>query len=208
MSTLATTLRANAVTGTPDEVQSALRETVVVSQDDTSYSWSGLNRKLLDIGLPVEVVAGWDVALSAMPGGSMLARMLSDKSGVQLSHPAIQAQLTAVKSVTDDAGKQLLQALLSIGVTYGFRWQQLGLGFEPPIEDITTALQEIADQEAIEAAEQAKQDLIRDVRTLWDRAGAEAVTIAMQGGTEAESTAAGQAVIDTGIAGLAPGGGV
>lgn len=146
MTPLATAIQSEELSGSAAEVLDALLEEVVVSTDSTAYSWSGVNEKLLELGVAPEVVAGWDTALAEIPGGSMLDRMLASKGGVNLANPVIQSQLEAVKAVAAPEAATLLVALQAIGVRRGPRWSKY-VEAEPDEAAVTAALTEVESRE-------------------------------------------------------------
>ena len=131
------------------ECVTKLEEITEVSRDTTAYTWTNLNAKLLEIGLPDALVTSWNITLADLPGGSMLANMLS-AAGVDLSHPVMQAQLTAVRdAIADPTVILLLNAFLQIGIKTGPLWEARRLSALPSEQEIIDARTENSRQQAV-----------------------------------------------------------
>ena len=139
MTILQTELQDAAYSGmTAAQALARLNETIVVSTDPTAYTWAGLSDKLTQNGLPLNLVAGLDAIVTALPGGTMLDRMLSS-GGVNFASVAIQGQLKALlPSLTGDSAT-VVQAMIDVGVTYGKRYEKLGIA-QPTAAEVQTAM--------------------------------------------------------------------
>jgi len=142
MTNLSMAILAHDLTGSAAEIVKAFGETVEVSRDATAYTWSGVNDRLVNMGVDPLTVVGWNVAVDALPGGSMLSLMLSS-GGVDFTGPFIRQQLTAVKQVASPEVAEVLYALLSIGITMGPLWRKAGLSSLPTEAEVESALAEI-----------------------------------------------------------------
>lgn len=145
---------------TDQEAVDFLLEQVEIYRDSTAYTWSGTNEKLGEMGLPLELVSGWDTVITQLSGGSMLDRMLAS-GGINYSLQTVRLALGAVLQGTQDATIQLLaQSLLNIGIRYGYRWVKLGLVGEPSLSDVQAARARIVELDTIIALE----DMVRSMR--------------------------------------------
>lgn len=115
-------------------------ESVELSRDSTSYTWSGVNEKLVEAGVDLQIVAAWNTVLDSISGGSMLGEMLRS-GGCDFTRPTLRGQLAAV--LATDPGEPVatvLQALLDIGIQYGTRWAYHSVAPEPTVEQIQAAM--------------------------------------------------------------------
>lgn len=169
MTVLQTELQDAAYNGmTAAQALARLNETVVVSTDQTAYTWAGLSDKLTQNGLSLNLVAGLDAIVTALPGGTMLDRMLSS-GGVNFASAAIQGQLKALlPSLTGDSAT-VVQAMIDVGVTYGKRWEGLGIT-QPTAADVQAAMDANAVQSIIDAA-RAKVSAIAGWLDVYDTTG-------------------------------------
>jgi len=123
---------------TAAECVTALDATVEVTRDATAYMWSRLNIRLMEKGLPLEIVMSWNQLLPTLPGGSMLGEMLR-AGGVDLTREDVRGALSAVIGTGDAATDLLLNTLLEIGIETGKNWVRYGLESLPVEADIVTA---------------------------------------------------------------------
>lgn len=133
---------------TDQQALDRLLEVTVLSTDSTAYTWSGTNERLGQLGLPLEVLAGWDSVLIGLPGGSMMDRMLSS-GGVNYTLPDIRAGLQAVLDANPgESVAAVITALMEIGVRHGPRWQSYGgvISAEPTLDSIAAARATIASE--------------------------------------------------------------
>lgn len=162
---------------TDQQALDRLLEVTVLATDPTAYTWSGTNERLGQMGLPLEVLAGWDSVLIGLPGGAMMDRMLSS-GGVNYTLPNVRAGLQAVLDANPgESVAAVITALMEIGVRHGPRWQAYdgAITAEPTLESIAAARatiatdavrQQLADRynavvAAIDAGEIATWDAVR-----------------------------------------------
>jgi hypothetical protein len=149
MNALASYIQSAGLTGTAAEIVAALKaDHTEIIENTTRWSVTALNAELIRRKLPLEIVAGWDTAVSSLPGGSMLVLMLSDKDGVNLADPSMQEQMKVVLSLIPadkPEATMFVNALLSIGRTEVITplWEHAGLS-EPTEDDVKFALQQVA----------------------------------------------------------------
>lgn len=129
---------------TDNEVLSAVNAASVILTDNTSYTWSGLTTKLLDIGVPVEGITAFRNLLPTIPGGDLLADCLLS-GGADFSRAELRASLIEVASGLDAGGQQLIGALLAIGQQQISPWQAAGNSAIALQSDVDTARDQIAD---------------------------------------------------------------
>lgn len=117
----------------------------VAKTDSTAYTWSGLGLKLTANGMAPTDVATIDSWIEALPGGSMLGRML-DSGGVDFTLATIRGQLSAVRAGLDSAGQAKIDALLAVGQWTVPYWQDQGIptsdfanNAAPQLSDIAAA---------------------------------------------------------------------
>lgn len=124
---------------TPSELLTLLNETVDISRDNTSYTWSGVNNRLVSLGCPLDVVATWCDAITQVAGGTMLANMLNS-GGVDFSSDLIQSSLAAAKVGANGPTTALLTLLQQVGITTGPRWRSMGCAEQPTEQTIQAAI--------------------------------------------------------------------
>lgn len=114
-------------------------ETTEVARDNTAYTWSSINLKLLANGIDASLVATWDTAVPLLTGGTMLDRMLSN-TGVDFTLDAVRTMVQAAIAQNQDANIDLvLNELLNIGITYGKRYLVYGLEALPTEAEVAAA---------------------------------------------------------------------
>jgi len=121
-----------------EEVVTAFNADVELSRDTTSYLWGGLNIKLLEKGIDSALVATWDQLIVDLPGGPMMGEMLRS-GGVDLSLDAVRVPLQAAVGLGDSDADTLLNALLSIGITIGKKWELSALEALPTEAEVNAA---------------------------------------------------------------------
>lgn len=147
--TLADAIQAEGLSGTAAEILTALVADVTIATDSTAYTWSGLSEKLVTAGVAPMVIAGMASVVNAIPGGDMLDRMLSS-GGVNFAGPVVRAQLAAAAQSAPQYA-DVIEAILSIGITTGPRWRRAGLALLPSESEIQVAMDEAAAQLAKDA---------------------------------------------------------
>lgn len=138
------------ITGTVTEVLEALTAYALLNPDNTPYTWSGANKRLvalsprlIELGIDPDLVMTYDQQLIALPGGTMLANMLTS-GGVDFSDPVIRYKLKMLAANIESA-VPMVTALLMIGGTDGQYWQTIGLPYLPSEDEVKTALTAIAE---------------------------------------------------------------
>lgn len=125
-----------------------LLEVIELDHDTTAYKWSGTNERLGQMGLPFEILAGWDQVLLSLPSGSMMDRMLLS-GGVDYTLPNIRFGLQQVlASNPAEPVPTVINALLEIGIPHGPRWKlnALQIPITPTLQDITDTRVTIASE--------------------------------------------------------------
>ena len=130
------------------EVAAAFNADVELSRDSTPYLWGGLNIKLLELGVSPTIVASWDQTIVDLPGGTMLGEMLRS-GGVDLSLDAVLGPLQAAVGLGDANADILLNALLSIGITMGKKWELSALETLPTEAEVAAARSAIQNEQAV-----------------------------------------------------------
>jgi hypothetical protein len=134
---------------TPEAILERLNSTIQLPFDTEVYKWSGANKRLIAMGVPIELVATWDQLLPQLPGGTMMVEML--RTGVDLSDEHLQQQLQLVLQLTDDKRAHLiLNALLAIGRPSTLYYRQAGLAELPTLKEIAEVQELAADAVAID----------------------------------------------------------
>lgn len=123
----------------PAELLTLLNETVEISRDDTSYMWNGVNRKLVELNCPIEVIMTWSDTIVTVAGGQMLCNMLSS-DGVNFSSDIIQSLLASAKVGANGPVTNLLTMLQQVGVRTGPRWRSMGCSEQPTESTIQAAI--------------------------------------------------------------------
>ena len=128
-----------AYTGLTDaQAVARLGESVALPDDTAAYTWAGLSDKLQADGLSMTLLGSLDSIVTALPGGTMLDRMLSS-GGVNFASAAIQGQLTQILTgVTGDVAT-VVSAMLKVGKPTAARWESLGLTTIPTESDVAAA---------------------------------------------------------------------
>lgn len=147
MNQLAQIIKDNGFVGTSAEIIAILDEdNIIISENHNRWGITSLNAELVRLGVPLEMVAGWDTLVGNLSSGSMLLRMLGDKDGIDLADTNLQSQMKVVRDITNDANaKYFIGILLDIGVTHGKKYQALKLTSLPTETEVGVALQQIAD---------------------------------------------------------------
>lgn len=116
-----------------------LNEDVVISKDETYYTWTTLNGKLLKVGISTNIIAIWNVSIEGIVGASMFDKMLSS-TGVNFALPETRGLIAQAIDSTDNADAiTVLQACLDIGIKYGKLWESYFLESLPTEQDILDA---------------------------------------------------------------------
>jgi hypothetical protein len=132
---------------TDAQAAAAMAEVIALPDDNTAYTWPGVNVKLGEQGVSAEVRAGWDAIVTTLPGGTMLDRMLSS-GGVNFALPDVQGllsqTLTGLQAIESPTAEQTLaisvvQALIKVGKPTAARWKALNLEALPTESEITAA---------------------------------------------------------------------
>lgn len=124
---------------TDSECVTSFNTDVTISTDNTAYTWSSLNLKLLDLGVDLSVVSTWDQVIGNMTGGSMMKEMLR-ATGIDFTLTPVRQMITAAIAASDnDSEKALLNALLQIGVTTGKKYVKYGLDSLPSEQEVNAA---------------------------------------------------------------------
>lgn len=121
----------------------ALSAASVEVRDDTSYTWSGVNERLAEMGVPLEIVMVWDTALKDIPGGSMLGEMLRS-GGCDFTRPNLRGALQYALPQSSEPTATVLTALLAIGIRNVTPWSQVaGDAALPTVDEIAFAQRRI-----------------------------------------------------------------
>lgn len=121
-----------------ESIRAWLGETVEFRRDATPYTWSGLAKRMSDLGFPVEVVMGLAQYIAALPGGDMLDRMLSS-GGVNFTLPEVRLALEVVQAQAPEPVKTVVGYLLWVGIQTTNRFQLYGMDELPTLEQIGIA---------------------------------------------------------------------
>lgn len=117
-------------------------ETVVVSEDHTPYTWSGVGQQLLQHGVSAEQVIALATNINSLPGGALLNACLTS-GGMDFADATNRAIIASFEVNEPDWAVAVLEGMLAIGVNHGTRWQKLGVS-QPTVEQITAARVKIA----------------------------------------------------------------
>ncbi len=117
MATLPDVLKNAGFTGlTDDEAFAYGGETVVLSEDHTAYTWSGIGLKLLQNGVSAEVVIALATNVNSLPGGALLNACLSS-GGMDFADPTTRAIIQSFEVNEPEWAVAVLEGMLAIGVT-------------------------------------------------------------------------------------------
>lgn len=119
-------------------------ETVVVLEDHTPYTWSGIGQKLLQHGVSAEQVIGMATNINSLPGGALLNACLTS-GGMDFADATNRAIISSFEVNEPDWAVAVLEGMLAIGQTHGTRWELFGVS-QPTLQDITDARADIADR--------------------------------------------------------------
>lgn len=138
---------------TDQECVDLLNTTVILSQNDTRYSYQGVVDLLgietagVILSLLKQSITDADPSMKELLESELFSFRIGSSDGktggLIFSRPERQAQMdiwiTALEGLgqTDSANK--VKAVKNLGITYGKKWQKLGLDSEPSLSDISTA---------------------------------------------------------------------
>lgn len=143
MNTLALAIERFGLTGTAAEIVTAFGVGVEVGRDSTPFTWSGVNAALLVAGIPSDAINAFNTQIQTQ-SPSM------DKS---LSSGGVDFTIEAVRTAIASGGipDAIVAVLLNIGIQNAPRWKAAGLESLPTEAEVTVALTQVSNQQAVAA---------------------------------------------------------